>query len=234
MGVDLSGDDAFNDAFDQREAERIQSAMSLQAINAMRDTERRRVEVLVRTTGKPDGIMTPEGERKGDYADVFVMHVETMTVANAKRNRQASSLARMLNDSQLTEDQYGAALRIADVAESIGRAVSVRSASLEARVDNSGSARDIIVEHLMQVRIQVVYTRWRNLIPIPRRMILDMIVTDRALKATARAYRFGWPKAKRMLINSLDLWLELEERVARDVDDRDVEAIYNRLANSPT
>ncbi|MFX8813237.1 hypothetical protein ABTM61_20120, partial [Acinetobacter baumannii] len=81
-------------------------------------------------------------------------------------------------------------------AEAIERAVSVKCASMEARVDHAGSARDILVERLAAVRREQTYSRWRQTLPSPKRLVLDMVLTPRSLVATARVHNVPWRRAR--------------------------------------
>jgi len=105
----------------------------------------------------------------------------------------------------------------------------VRGASLEARVDNSGAGRDILIEQIGLVRIEMAYTRWRLQLPVPRRMFLDMVTSGQPLFRTARRYGMGWPRASRLLIKALDRWIDLREKMVREVDERDVENAHKRV-----
>lgn len=158
-----------------------------------------------------------------------IIHAETFTRTTVYRVRQQSSLRKMLDDGQLTEDQFWAAQEIAHVAEHLQRGVGVRSASLEARVDCSGSSRDMLIEKLGYVRAEATYSRWRTSIAIPRRMIVDMVLADRALFATARTYHVGWPRAKRLLQNALDRWNELREQSIRSIGQNDLDKATLRV-----
>ncbi len=178
---------------------------------------------------RDEPVVTPEAARHGDYEDAFVTHVETGTIARAPRNRQVSSLALLHDKGQLTSEQYSAALQIARVAETIERSVSVRCASLEARVDNSGSAHDPLLESLTVARLQVAYRRWRERLPMPRRMIVDMVIADRSLVATARVYGVPWRKARARLVDALDQWGETCARVWKEVGRDELYASYRRI-----
>lgn len=144
-------------------------------------------------------------------------------------NRRQSPIARLYESGAIDDDQYNAAEEIATVAEMIERAVSVRGASLEARVDNSGAAKDKLVEHLVRVRLEVTYSRWRLRLPMPRRMVLDMLLTNQPLTATARSYRMPWRKARKMLIDAIDRWIDIKERVWSTVEAEDVEDVYRKV-----
>jgi hypothetical protein len=176
-------------------------------------------------------LITPELESRGWFADEFVMHVETGTKAQTKRRRQQSSLAALRDNNQLTNDQLCAAVQIAAVVESIRRNVSVRSSSIEARVDCAGSAHNALIEQVRQVQLERTFRLWHTrLWHLARPMLAEMIVSDQQLKETARRHRFGWPRALRLLQESLDRWNEIMQRVTKEIDDRDVQAAHRRLA----
>jgi hypothetical protein len=187
---------------------------------ALADTIRRR-------PGEP--LLTPETEAQASYVDALVTHVETNTRAQTKRNSQQSALAQMHERSAITAAQYEAALQIARIAERISLAGSLRGSRLEPRVDCASSGRDFLAERLNQVRLEMTYTTWRDRLPMPRRMVIDMVVSDRELVATARVHNVPWRQARTRLIGALDLWLELRERIWRDVDAQDAERAYRRL-----
>lgn len=144
-------------------------------------------------------------------------------------NRRQSPIGRLYESGAIDDDQHNAAEEIATVAEMIERAVSVRGASLEARVDNSGAGKDKLVEHLVRVRLEVTYSAWRLRLPMPRRMVLDMLLTNQPLTATARAYKVPWRKARKVLIDAIDRWIDIKERVWSSVEPDDVESVYRKL-----
>lgn len=197
-------------------------------IQAVRQMERDREVPLI----------TPELERRGWYATETVMHVETGTRVETKRRRGLSSLVRMHQTGRLDNAQYEAALRIARVAERIESSVGVRCSNAEARVDCSSAGRNVLFERLSQVRDEAAYARWRRLIPLPRRMILDMILVDRPLSTTARIHGKRWETrngikgACDLFIAALDLWIMLRERVGREIDERELLAIHARIARA--
>lgn len=179
---------------------------------------------------KANPIITPETERQARYEDVTVYHIETGKRAETKRRRSISSLVRMHTTGALSNEQYAAALRIAHVIERIERGASVRCASLEARVDCSRSGHDVMIERLSQVRDEVAYSSWRRQIPLPRRMILDMILADRPLAVTARKHGVRWARARELFIDALDLWCKLRARAVKDVGEDDVIRAQARIA----
>lgn len=174
-------------------------------------------------------LVTPEAEQHAEYRDDFVLHIETFTLARTKRNMATSPFADLFFRGVIDKDQYGASVEIVAAAEIVMREAGMRGASYEARVDGSGSARDALVEHIAYVRLSVAYTKWRNRLPTPKRMILDMVLEPGSLKAKARKYKLGWPRARSLLIRALDNWIDVREIVAKDIDERDVEWAHKRI-----
>ena len=150
-------------------------------------------------------------------------------IEDIPENSRQSPIDRMYESGQITIEQQNAATEISIVAEAIERDVNVRGASLEARVDNSGAGRDVLVETLGRVRLELTYSYWRQHLPMPRRMILDMVLTNRPLVATARAYGVPWRKARKWLIAALDRWIDFKERIWTRVDVEEVERAYRML-----
>lgn len=179
-----------------------------------------------RETGEP--VLTPEALAQGDWEPAFIPD-QGGHLTKTMRRKSVSSMARLHDNGQITGDQWAASQEIALVAEMIERSVSVRGASLEARVDSSGSGRDVLVERLHLVRMEQAYTQWRQHLPMPRRMVIDMVLGDRELFATARVHGVGWPRARRLLLGALNSWIDIRAKVWRDVDERDVLARYARL-----
>lgn len=185
---------------------------------------------------RSEPIVPREAEQHARYASEDVMHVETNTIATTRRNKGLSSLVRLHRTGRFDNAQYEAAVRITQVAERIERSVAVRCASLEARVDNSGSARNLLIERLAQVRDEVAYTRWRTMLPVPRRMIIDMLLANRPMSATARLYGKRWETrgstkgAGEIFIDAIDLWIDLRDRVGKEIDARDIEIAHARIA----
>lgn len=176
---------------------------------------------------RSEPIVPQEAQRHGNYVERDVLHIETFTLATAFRNELTSPLSRLRDKGDITEDQYAASLQIAYIAEMLERAASVRCASLEARVDNSGGSHDLLIEKLGAVRMEAAYTAWRQRLPMPRRMVIDML-TSGNLVATARRYNTPWRRARKILIAALDVWADECAR-SRKVEQRDVDWIYQRL-----
>lgn len=155
---------------------------------------------------------------------------ETYAKINAvDPGKRQNPVARMFEDGQLTEEQFDAANQIAAVVEAIERSVSVRGASLEARVDCSGAARDLLIESLALIRLDVIYSAWRNRLPTPKRLVIDMLTANRSLVATARVHRVNWRKARKWMLSALDRWIEIREQHWHAIGEDDVQAIYAKL-----
>jgi hypothetical protein len=75
----------------------------------------------------------------------------------------------------------------------------------------------------------MTYNRWRDRLPMPRRMVIDMVIGDRDLVGTARVHNVPWRDARRRLMAALELWLELRDAVWREVDGDDATRAYRRL-----
>lgn len=191
---------------------------------------RRRVEQLDREQRDMSGpLVTPEAERHGDYRDGFVLHIETNTLAHTKRNRDVSPFLRLYDNGQIDKDQFAASQEIAEAARQRTIAMGIRGPNYEARVDNSGNNRDELLERLSAVQLEISYSRWRDGLPMPRAMYVDMLTSGVSLFTIARRHKMGWPKARKRLIRVLDLWIEVRDRVAKEVDQDDLDAAHMRL-----
>ena len=100
---------------------------------------------------------------------------------------------------------------------------------MEARVDCSGSARDALNESLYRVRAEGAYTEWRANLPLPRRMVIDMVTQDAGLKAIAAQHGMGWSRARDVLTEALDRWPTILAKYVKVIDQEDVDAQHARL-----
>lgn len=145
--------------------------------------------------------------------------------------RRQSPLDRMFKLGKLSADELAAANEIAAVVEMIERAVTVRCASLETRVDCSGSGTDVLAESLGRVRLEIAYRVWRDRIPAPRRMIIDMLTSNQPYVALARRYRTNWRTARKRLLTALRIWPEVRLVSRYMVKAEDLNAAYARLGD---
>lgn len=174
-------------------------------------------------------IITPETEQHGDYHDTFVMHTDSYTLARTKRNSAVSPIEFLHRRGGIDDLQLEAAEQIEAAHMIVTGDVRIRGANLDPRVDNAGSANDPILESLAVVRLQATYSEWRRRLRQKPEMVLAMLTGRRALADIAKGHRTGWPRAKDLLIRSLDLWIAIRDTAKNDIDERDVEAICARI-----
>lgn len=213
--------------------ERLKSRQRVPVLNGLRTIEEQRVAAIIdrdkkaRSADAPQ-VPTPEAEQHGEYIEQFVMHAETQTMAQAKRNKGISSFVRMHYNGQLTNEQFVASQQIQNIIQRLVRGVALRGASLEARVDNARSSTDSLIEALELVRDEIAYSRWRGMLRTGRRMIIAMMHAESSLSRIARRNRMSWIKARVVLVDALDLFIEVREKVRKDVDEHDIEVAQAR------
>lgn len=227
MTDERNEDEVLADAIDAAHEDRIGDWLGTLWSRALFDLERARVAESIGRTD--DAIMPAEALAHGEYAEVTIVEAERSSQATVLRAKDRSPLLDLRNRGVITDEQYAAACEIATVVERMEATVGIRSASLEARVDNSGAARDMLIETLGQVRREVAYSLWRQWLPYPKRMVIDMVVLQRPIKATARRYKMGLPKAKARLIRALENWEVAKDRVRKMVEEQDVLAAHQRV-----
>lgn len=155
------------------------------------------------------------------------------TREKASRKRQGA-LSRLYASGAISIEQLGAALEIASVAERIGSEVTVRTVSLETRVDQSMRGDGGFFEALGQVRREVAYGNWRRGLPalcandrgdaVPVAAVLEMIVEDVGVTIVARRYRMHVRRARKLLSDALDAWPEHLWSAVREVDEATLQA----------
>lgn len=177
-----------------------------------------------RTRG--EDIVTPETLAQGGLAKG---NAPDQSRAQTYYRKSRSALAYMRERGTLTDDQFGSAMEIASVAEMIERSAGRSSASMEAKVDCSGSARDALNESLYRVRAEGAYTEWRSKLPLPRRMVIDMVTQDAGLTQIAAEHNMGWPRARDILLAALDAWPEIIAKYVKRIDVDDLERAHARL-----
>lgn len=156
------------------------------------------------------------------------------THAHAAGLRQGA-LARLYHSGAIDIHQMGWSQEIAAIHERICRAVSVRTASLETRIDSGRHGSGAFHEALGAVRGEMAYSAWRMALPVQLGVgaaepVLAMICEDVGVTAAARRWRMRPVRARALLIQALDLW-PAHCREARDrVDDVDLMVAHRRLA----
>lgn len=168
-----------------------------------------------------EDIVTPEALAKGDLEEAIAPKGENRD--KTYRRRSKSSLERLNNRGVITDRQLVAAREVAQVAERIEAEVGMATASMEAKVDNGAGGYDPHYESLHRVRMERAYSEWRKLLPMPRRMIIDMVIKDSKLAAIARSHNRGWRGAIVTLRECLDAWQEEKRRAFAGIDQADVD-----------
>lgn len=185
------------------------------------------LNAIVRDAEQP--LITPEAEQHARYETGFVRHVESNTMAHTRRNTTASQLEVLHSRGGITAEQLVSSEEIESVICVLTGDVGYRSVLMQMRVDQGHSPVDPGAERIAIVRAQAAYTLWRQRLPMPRRLVIDMIMLPQALVATARSYGVGWAKAKKRLSNALDEWPRVKERVWENVDEDTVQAVFARI-----
>lgn len=116
------------------------------------------------------------------------------------------ALIQLHRNGTIDKDQLEWAAQIANVYRSLEADVAIKVASLEARVDQSrGGGR--AAEGVLRVRMHLAYGYWRDMLPMPKQMVLDMIVGDAiGYSVAAKRHRVHNRKARRELIAAIDRW----------------------------
>lgn len=152
------------------------------------------------------------------------------TLAHAERHH-VDSLVQMERNGTINREQLEWAAEIANVHRSIESDVTIGNASLEARVDCSGSGKDVVGEGVRRVRLHMAYGDWRSALPLPKQLVLDMIVGDRVgYTVAAKRYGVGDRKAKRLLLEALDRWPGMVDDAYRAISDDEIRAAQADLA----
>lgn len=178
------------------------------AAAAERALRKERAELVARWKHKNDG--TPETHEK------------------ASRRKQGA-LARLYESGAIELEQLIAAQEIAEAAERIAAGVMVKTASLETRVDATRRGDGAFFETLTRVRHEVAYTRWRAALPAPA-PVLDMIVGEPiGFSIVAMRYGMHHRRAKRLLIEALDLWPRILHDAVRAIDQERLDFAHERI-----
>lgn len=145
------------------------------------------------------------------------------TLEHAQRTHQGA-LAQLHANSTIDNDQLEWSAEIANVHRSIESDVRVSVASLEARVDQSRNNGSMAGESIRRIRLHLAYGYWRDLLPQPKQLVLDMIVGDAIGYSVAAArHHVHHRKAKRELIAAINRWPECVDRSYRRHSDDEIE-----------
>ena len=202
------------------------------------ERERQRIAHLVLGADRPPPVRLgrARGKRKQTIAVVLAPGIEEIvdrrerwshklasgahpeTLEKAARTREGS-LARLYQTGGIDAEQLASAVQIAEVVERIGADVAVRTASLESRVDEGGPGDGGFHEKLGRVRREMAYTRWRAEAKGPIAALLEMIAGDTVgFTVVAARYRMHNRRAKKLLLDALDLWPRILGQVNKEID----------------
>jgi hypothetical protein len=147
----------------------------------------------------------PDIERAVALREMRTGHATPETKAHAARTHDGA-LAQLHLNGTIDAEQLEWTAQIANVHRSIESDVAVSIASLEARVD-TGTRAPAIAERIHRVRMHGAYTFWRRMLPMPKGLVLDMIVGDAVGYTVAAArHRVHNRKAKRLLLEAIQRW----------------------------
>ncbi|QQV76516.1 hypothetical protein H5J25_13785 [Sphingomonas aliaeris] len=147
-------------------------------------------------------------------------------------NTHEGALAQLCANGTINAEQLEWTAQIANVHRSIASDVVVKVASFEARVDQSTRGGDV-GERIHRVRMHHAYGIWREMLPAPKTLVLDMIVGD-AIGYTVAAvrHRVHNRKAKRLLLEAIARWPMSVAAAFSAIDQGMVDAM-NRLDEAP-
>jgi len=219
---------------------------------AARKREQERFDHLVARHPRPTEIVTvgkKKGRRKPKKVEVPVTLSPGMNEAVAmeerwshkangtaqtheRAGRHTDSLDQLERNGTIAKEEREWAAQIANVHRSIESDVAVKIASIETRVDNGGS-RPLVAERIHRVRMHAAYGFWRQMIPVPRGLVLDMIVGDAiGISVAAKLYHVHKRKAKRLLIEAIKRWPLCVAHAFSIVDQETVDAMNRATAPS--
>ncbi|UZW54044.1 hypothetical protein NUH86_10905 [Sphingobium sp. JS3065] len=219
----------------------------LARMDAARKRERQRIDHLVLGLPRPIERVT-EGKRKGRSKPKLIERpvrlepgIEEAVQVRESWNHKAygtpetwdrstrthdGSLVQLHRNGTIDKDQLEWAAQIANVYRSLEADVAVKVASLEARVDQSRRTGGMAAESVYRVRMHLAYGYWRDMLPLPRQMVLDMIVGDTiGYSVAAHRYRVHKRKAKRFLLDALNRWPMCVAHAFSMVDRHTVDAL---------
>ncbi|MCP3729277.1 hypothetical protein M9978_02450 [Sphingomonas sp. MG17] len=205
--------------------------------------ERERIEHLVLERPRPPARSVGRGKSKRRIPHELTPEIERVvamreaqrgrqgtpeTLHKAERTRQGG-IERLYQKGTIDAVQKASAEQIAAIAERIRAGASVRTMSLETRIDRTPMFDARIRESLAMVQAEMAYSRWRASLGVFTSPLLEMIVEDRGVVIVAKRYRLGVARARRLLIEALDQWLRTLADAQRSVDRRDLDEAHARL-----
>lgn len=143
---------------------------------------------------------------------------------HASRTREGA-LVRLYMAGHINADQLADANEISSVTERFHREVGCGIVNYEPRIDRSMNIPTILIEGIRWVRLEMAYGWWRQRAPKPIAAVLDMLAGDpMAYSTAARVHRIHKRKARRILIDAIDLWPNAKDWAEKQVDEGDLAA----------
>ncbi|MDC7809957.1 hypothetical protein CA223_05395 [Sphingomonas koreensis] len=173
--------------------------------------------------------LTPEVERVVAQREAYGHRAGTPETHERAAATRQGALARLHKSGAIDAMQLASAEQIAVIAERIGAGLSLRTMSMETRVDRTPMFDTRIRESLGAVRAEMAYSRWRGALGVFCAPVLEMIVEDRGVTIVAKRYGFHVRRGRTMLIDALDMWGRMFAEACRMVDDRDLAIAHARL-----
>lgn len=205
-------------------------------LSAAARRERRRFELLV-LGGSVDGIdsdpdVDPAVRRAALLRDSWRhKHEGTPETHEAASKTHQGPLAALYNNGSISIDQLACAVEIAEVANMIEADVAMRTQNLDRDPVDIQRAPPNLIEGLRRVRLYRAYDHWRRLIATPKRAVLDMIIGEPVgFTIVAKRYRMHNRRAKRILIDALDLWPDCVDWAEAMIDRADLDAAHAELS----
>ncbi|WP_066651771.1 MULTISPECIES: hypothetical protein [Sphingomonas] len=141
------------------------------------------------------------------------------------------ALARLYAQGSIDAEQLAWAHEIALVAERIGADVTVKTSSVETRIDAPRYGDGGFHERLGQVRREVAYGAWRRSLGSNAAPVLEMIVGDAfGYSVIAKRYHMHNRRAKALLIDAIDRWPVHYLDACRAIDEAALDRAHARLA----
>lgn len=147
----------------------------------------------------------------------------------AHRRRRAGAIARLHASGYLTDDELAWSQEIAAAAAQLMADATVRTCSLETRIDVSRHG-DAFFEALGAVWNEMAYSRWRAAMGTDAAMVLDIVVHDVGLVQAAGRRGVHVRRARKMLVDALHMWMRIHAGVRREVSAADLAAAQAGLS----
>jgi hypothetical protein len=149
----------------------------------------------------------------------------TAETHEAHRRRRPGAIARLHASGHLDDDELAWAEEIAAIAMQIMADATVRTCSLETRVDTCRHG-DAFFEALGAVWNEMAYSRWRVQIGPHAAVVLDIIVHDVGVARAAADRGMHVRRARKLLVEALHLWMRIHAVVRKEVTPADLAAAH--------